>query len=193
MKKILALLMALVMIFSLTACINKENKAKKAVVEQLEIIKTADIEEMMAFLGDEDGLGGFDKDTASALCEGLFEHFDYKVLSVAGNEDGTYTAKVNITARDMENVVAKFYEKLMAYVFESMTEDFSIEKSDEEIEADTIRIMVESFKETEVITTETEVDILVREVEGEMIPEADDELFNVATGNFAQILADMPN
>ncbi len=211
MKKLLALLMALIFVFTFAACGSEDSKnggkdgnqavetttakpltpteaAEKAADDLFKKIKTASGEELIALAGESiTEIPLSEKDLAIALFESITSKFDYKILSSEQISDTKVNVKLNITTVDAEAAIGLFFVDMLSY---SMSTPNATE---DEIAHKSVELMTKAFNSPDVGTKNTDTTVEVELVNGEWTIEFDDELFNTIAGDMDGAMDNLTN
>ena len=217
MKKLLALLMALAMVFTFAACgsENKDDKkednnsnaalennneiipstpatateaAEKAANEFFTKIKTASGEEIIELAGNSvTDIPLSEKDVAIKLFESLTSKFDYKVLSSEQISGTLVNVKIEFTTVNAEEAVGLFFGEMLSYAMSTPN------ATEDEIAIKSVELMTNAFNNPQVGTKTFESTVEVKLVNGEWTIEFNDDLFNTITGDMNGAIEDLTN
>lgn len=208
MKKLLALLMALIFVFSFAACDSKDKDddkkddtkatvsdsgneltpskplsateaAEKAADEFFKKVKTANGEELIALAGESlSDIPLDEKDIAIKLFESITSKFDYKIISSEQVNDTTVNVKINFTTADAEAAVGLFFTEMFTYAMSS-----GANATEDEIAHKSVELMAKAFGSPDVGTKTAEKTVEVKLVNGTWTIEFNDEIFNIISGD----------
>ena len=158
MKKILAIILALTMILSFTACGGEEN-AKKAVDKALTAIKNFDQEGMERYLLN----GKIDESTLQATgaeeAKAIFSTFSWKITSCE-EEGEKATASVDLTCVSLAGIMVDLSAEMME---KAMDGTLSLEDSNEYVATR----MGEMIKDPKAKTNTQNVEFVLEKVDGQ--------------------------
>lgn len=154
-KSLLALVLALMLVFALAGCGSPETKAEEAVGSILTAFRDADFEKIAEYTGgDVSELTDEQKD----LIGGMLEKMEYKIVSSEAIDDGNVNVTVEITSVDVEELLTAVLSKAMEF---AMTDE-GLQMTEEEAEEKTMEIFEECLNAEDVKTATTEVEVEVK-------------------------------
>lgn len=200
MKKLLALLLSLVMIFTFAACSSSESAGSvtETTTDDTESLKIAtdtidkkfnEIKKMDAtdyfdaLMGEEtDDLSEAEKEVVVQIFDAVKKPFKYKLISTEKVDDKTIKATLEITSVDGNAAAKKFYEDFIDYFVNENTAD--TQPSDEEIDLQFMKCLATAFASSG--TTTNKIIIEVSLVDGKWtVKESDADLFGLFCNNFS--------
>lgn len=158
-KSILAVVLILVLSFSLTGCMSDTEKAEKIINNTLKEFKSENIDKMM----DELGYDGIDKEvngiSIRLLMQTAAKNFDYKIISSEKTDDDTISVKVEITTTDMKVVFSEVILNLLDYGLSNMS---TVKRfTDNDLDKKMYELFMECVSKDNLDTVTTEVDLKV--------------------------------
>ena len=161
-KTMTAAVLALALTLSLAACgVNPTKQAEAAVSGMLDAAKVLDFEAIGKYTGAEEIFGSADEldqiPGGKDLLQSLLGKMKYKILSSEQTDEETVYVATKITAVDMKPVFTQFMSKAMEYILAHIFDA----PSDEEIEAEVMKILTELLDAPDLATVDTEVAIKV--------------------------------
>ena len=120
MKKLLSLMLALALAFSLTAC--GKQSAEAYIKNELDQFKKGE------------GLESVGEDLSPEILQALLDNFSYNILSAEENGD-TATVTVELTNLDMTTVVNNWLGQLLVFAFDQSLQSDNEQLSEEELDA----------------------------------------------------------
>lgn len=197
LKTVTAAVLALAVALSLAACGAKQDpvrEATAAVENTLQALKTLDFEALAACTGDAGfldgdlGIGELPGD-GMAFMQNLLGRMDYDVLGAQQEGEDTVFVNTKITAVDMKPVLSQFLTRAMEYAFAHMMDDPA--PTDEQMEAEMMKILNEEMARPDLATVENEVLIEVNRSETGWIVKGTDTLANAALGGLQSAIDEL--
>lgn len=189
MKKIIATLLMMVLMVSLTACGGGES-AEKATINTIEAVKTYNKDALSKYLDYNDLVDVNESGSDTAEEEGadyiknIFKNIDYKITSSKENGD-TAVVSAEITNIDMSNVFSLYIQEAMSI---AMSQAFSEEaQSEEDMEEQMNQLLVNLIEENKTTTVTNNVDINLTKVDKQWKVEVDENLQNALMGNLMTV------
>lgn len=164
-KSIIATILALVLLFSLTGC-GEIKKAETAVNGMFTAFKNTDIEAAAKYVDvDEINASEDSSDSISTelVMKTIFNKLDYKIISSEKVDDTTVKVKTDITVTDMKPVLGEFFTNAMQYAFS--TAFSNPQPTEEETNKKMEEMFIESASKEDLATVTNEVDITVVKTE----------------------------
>lgn len=164
-KSIIATILALVLLFSLTGC-GEIKKAETAVNGMFTAFKNTDIEAAAKYVDvDEINASEDSSDSISTefVMKTIFNKLDYKIISSEKVDDTTVKVKTEITVTDMKPVLGEFFTNAMQYAFS--TAFSNPQPTEEETNKKMEEMFIESASKEDLATVTNEVDITVVKTE----------------------------
>ena len=164
-KSIIATILALVLLFSLTGC-GEIKKAETAVNGMFTAFKNTDIESAAKYVDvDEINASEDSSDSISTefVMKTIFNKLDYKIISSEKVDDTTVKVKTDITVTDMKPVLGEFFTNAMQYAFS--TAFSNPQPTEEETNKKMEEMFIESASKEDLATVTNEVDITVVKTE----------------------------
>ena len=124
-----------------------------------------------------------------ALVSLLTEKLEWEILEVTSVDDKTAHVKTRITAIDMKPVMSDFMVGAVKYALENALKD----PSDEETEAEMIRLLTESLSGDDVATVTNEVELVVVKTEQGWKIKGTESLLNAVLGNITDAISEIGN
>lgn len=159
MKKLLAIVLALVMVFSFAACGGGEETAKKAVEKGLTTIKNFDQEGIEKYFADaaitEEALAATGVEEAKAI----FSTFSWKITSCE-EEGERAVAQVDLTCVSLQSIMTDLISEMMTKML-----DGSLTEAD--VETYTLQRMGEMIKEKDRETVTQSIEFILEKVDGQ--------------------------
>ena len=160
MKKLLSLMLAVTLVFSLVACGGSGETAEQATKNALDAIKSAysekakeyvDYDELLD-MGEDKKLDTEEQVKSDEMAKIIFEGLEYEILgSTENGESATVTA--NITNKDMSSVMSNLISQAFALAFSGLSGD--------EMDAKFEELMVELIQtEDKKVTEEINIDLV---------------------------------
>jgi len=184
-RKITTILLVCLLSISLMGC-SRTTKAESAVEGMLQSFKNLDFKEAKTYMDNQDttNINDFNKED-SAVLEGLFDKFNYEILSTELLDANNAIVKVKITTPDMKYVVTDLIGQIMNYIFSNIFADPqpSVEEMTEKME----EMVNECFSDPDLKILTYEIDVKVRKNEnGEWKITMDDVLMNSILGGLLE-------
>lgn len=164
-KSIIATILALVLLLSLTGC-GEIKKAETAVNGMFTAFKNTDIEAAAKYVDvDEINASEDSSDSISTelVMKTIFNKLDYKIISSEKVDDTTVKVKTEITVTDMKPVLGEFFTNAMQYAFS--TAFSNPQPTEEETNKRMEEMFIESASKEDLATVTNEVDITVAKTE----------------------------
>lgn len=164
-KSIIATILALVLLLSLTGC-GEIKKAETTVNGMFTAFKNTDIEAAAKYV-DVDEINasedGSDSISIELVMKTIFNKLDYKIISSEKVDDNTVKVKTEITVTDMKPVLGEFFTNAMQYAFS--TAFSNPQPTEEETNKKMEEMFIESASKEDLATVTNEVDITVVKTE----------------------------
>ncbi len=188
-KKAMSTLLAFAMTISLFGCGGPENDAKSTVNKMFEAFESLELDKAEEYINiddikitDDDSVTG----NVRMYMQTLFDRLSHKIVSTEFVDENTVKVKTSITSIDMEPVMVNFFAKALEYAFStSLSEE---KPSEEAFEATMVQFFVESATGEDLKTVTSEVEIVVENVDGTWMVQADEALTNAMFGNIKPAL-----
>ena len=205
MKKLLALLLALAMMFTLVACDSSdgssanggggeaesttaaptpEELAEEVVEKELDEFMTMDSVEFFSALLESEETASFtetEKEATVGVLEAVRTPFEYEIISSEKIDDETVEVTLEVTCINGTVAAENFYQELMAYALQNAFAD--PQPTEEEMSIATMEIMISAFENAETVTKETTIEVVLED--GEWVVDEDEEdMFNLLCDNF---------
>lgn len=164
-KSIIATVLALVLLLSLTGC-GEIKKAETAVNGMFTAFKNTDIEAAAKYVDvDEINASEDSSDSISTelVMKTIFNKLYYKIISSEKVDDTTVKVKTEITVTDMKPVLGEFFTNAMQYAFS--TAFSNPQPTEEETNKKMEEMFIESASKEDLATVTNEVDITVVKTE----------------------------
>ena len=206
MKRIIALLLSLVMMFTFVACGSSDKgtavETTTADTESLKIatdavdkkfaeIKNIDSAEFYATLlgGDKnDELSEDEKEAATKILDAARKPFKYEVVSAKKIDDKTIEVTLDVTRANGKTAASKFYEDFINVFIESGTSD--VQMTDEEIDLEIMKILADSFTKAETIKDKINIEVIL--VDGKwVVDEKSVDFFTLLCNDFTSTFNDI--
>ncbi len=154
-KSLLALILALILVFALAGCDSQKKKAENAVEGLMKAFQEGDIETISEYLGEE---APEFTEQEEDLVKAWFGNLEYKIISSEKEDDDTVIVTTEITAVDMEAVLQEYMQKVMEAATSGKYDSFTEEEMTEEF----MKMLEECFTAEDIKTVTTEVDLTVQ-------------------------------
>lgn len=189
MKKIIALLLSLTMILSLTACTDKNESAKAAVDKALVAIVQLDVITLSKYididkLQEQQVLTDLDLDIADISKEELnkakliLKNFDYEILDSNEQVDSALV-KVKLTNQDMR----KLFLQYIQYAFEIVLSESDDEIIDQKLDAKFVELL--DADDAELVSSVIELSL--NKVEGQWKIDINESVLDAILGGLVSI------
>lgn len=181
-KSFLKIIMFVVFTVLLAGC-SSVNPAEKVVNDTLTAFKNLDFQTMASNIDGEDetDVMDYEDEQLNVIIKPLAEKLSYKIVSTEEQDKDTSIVKTEITYINIKPIMADVFAEIMQEAFKSA---FSSSEpiDDEKME----QMMIEKYQalisSDEIETLTDEIDITVKNIEGEWKIIPDDTLANVLTG-----------
>lgn len=192
MKKIIAIIFSLTLLFSLTACGKKEETAEEAVRTALTAIKNLDVITVNQYFDVEEIMDNDvdidldvdlnDLDSKDLEIAKLFvKNLEYKILA-SDEVSNKATVDVEITNTDMQVVLQEYFTYAFSLVF--------TEKSEEVVEEELENKLIELLNNEDVKLKSTEVSLILVKVDNKWNIESDKEFLDALSGGLLTLAAE---
>lgn len=190
-KGIAILMAALILMLSLTGCGEVKN-AEKTMSGLVLALKEGNLEEAEKYMNITELVNTASLDQKSEevyeMLGYIFKNLEHKVISSEKIDKGNVNLKVEITATNMEPVLADFIASYLQYAFANA---LSSDKSEEELSAKAMEIFKETISKEGLETVTNEVVVRVEKTEEGWKVKSTDELVNALTGNLIKAIEGM--
>ena len=181
MKKLLALVLAFVMVFSFAAC-GEKNDAKTALNKALTAIKNFDEEGIEKYFIDAELTEEDLKEEGADQSIAIFSTFSWKITSCEEEEDRA-VAQVDLTCVSLADIMTKLVAEMMPKML-----DGSLGEAD--VEAYTMKRFGELIKDSETKTVTQNIEFILEKVDGEWKVSNPETIMSVLTSGLEGIFGD---
>ena len=167
MKKIIAIISAVLLCFSLTACGGGANKAEDVVEGALNALKSVDLDHLTEYVDitykDYDA---YKLKQLEPIFSAISENLDYNIISTEQKDDDNVVVKTEVTVSDLPQFIGDYLSKIMEYGMTNYSNIFSGEISQEETEQKALEMLNESLENADLSNFVTK-ELSVRVVKGD--------------------------
>lgn len=180
MKRILALVLALVMALSLTGCSGEVDKAEAAVKNFFEACKDGNIEEAQKYLVIEEKSEAEEDAEVYDMAALVIKKLDYSIVSSEQVDENTVIVTASVIAPDMKVAVGEFFQQALSFAFSNAFSENPL--SDEEVQAEMMNMFVEAISKEDLGTVTNEAAISVVKTDDGWKIDADEAFADAVTG-----------
>lgn len=178
-EKVLALLLAIILVFCLTACGGGQETAEKAAANMLEAIKKADQETASRYIdyGVLSGMGDSAQSGSESeeLVKMIFGSMEYNILSSEENGDEA-DIKAEITNVDMSAAIQDIFTELIALALSGE------ELNEEEMSEKMMEVLKSKLSDEATARVTNEVTIHMTRTDGQWKADTEETLLDALTG-----------
>ncbi|WP_158097728.1 DUF4878 domain-containing protein [Tyzzerella sp. An114] len=179
MKKLLALLIAVIMCFGLSSC-SKTESPEKAAENVLIAFQKGDFETIEKYMtGTFSSEGEESSSEDEEMIKNITKNLTFEIKS-SEEKDGKATVNVDITNVDMSVVMQNVFSTMFTELLSSAFNEDGTEKTQEEINTRTIEIMNEEISKAEKKTTNININFTLKD--NQWVIENTEEFGDAVTG-----------
>ena len=164
MKKIIAVISALALCLSLTACGGGTNKAEGVVEGALDALKAVNIDKLTEYVDiDYKDLDTYKLKQYEPIFETISGSLDYKIISSEQKDDNNVVVKTEVTVSDLSPFIGDYLPKALKYTMANFANIASGEVTQENAEQELSEMLKESLANTDLSNLITkELDVRVK-------------------------------
>ncbi|MCH5210503.1 MAG: hypothetical protein J1F01_06005 [Oscillospiraceae bacterium] len=150
MKKIVAVISALALCLSLTACGGGTNKAENVVEGALGALKSVNIDKLTEYVDiDYKDLDTYKLKQYEPVFEAISENLDYKIISTEQKDDNNVVVKTEVTVSDLSPFIGDYLPKTLKYMMANFANIASGAVTQENAEQELSEMLKESLANTD--------------------------------------------